>query len=140
MLDLNAIGRAAKDLNLINEIKNLNLLRFNFPSKSARTFRTTQYKGRRMARRSAIDVIDSESVDPDSISSAFCIRDFSWFAVWIRRLNCVDLLECLQTLKVEFHYWIQKYERAFASEEILRLINTHGTMTPYKESEIHMRK
>jgi len=37
--------RAAKDLNLIklNEIKNLNLLRFNFPSKSARTFRTTQY-------------------------------------------------------------------------------------------------
>ena len=27
--------RAAKDLNLINEIKNLNLLRFNFPSKSA---------------------------------------------------------------------------------------------------------
>ena len=26
--------RAAKDLNLINEIKNLNLLRFNFPSKS----------------------------------------------------------------------------------------------------------
>jgi len=29
--------RAAKDLNLINEIKNLNL-RFNFPSKSARTF------------------------------------------------------------------------------------------------------
>jgi len=25
---------AAKDLNLINEIKNLNLLRFNFPSKS----------------------------------------------------------------------------------------------------------
>jgi len=34
--------RAAKDLNLINEIKNLNLLRFNFPSKSARTFRTTQ--------------------------------------------------------------------------------------------------
>jgi len=25
--------RAAKDLNLINEIKNLNLLRFNFPSK-----------------------------------------------------------------------------------------------------------
>ena len=32
--------RAAKDLNLINEIKNLNLLRFNFPSKSARTFRT----------------------------------------------------------------------------------------------------
>jgi len=35
--------RAAKDLNLINEIKNLNLLRFNFPSKSARTFRTIQY-------------------------------------------------------------------------------------------------
>jgi len=35
--------RAVKDLNLINEIKNLNLLRFNFPSKSARTFRTTQY-------------------------------------------------------------------------------------------------
>jgi len=35
--------RAAKDLNLINEIKNLNLLRFNFPSKSARIFRTTQY-------------------------------------------------------------------------------------------------
>jgi len=35
--------RAAKDLNLINEIKNLNLLRFNFSSKSARTFRTTQY-------------------------------------------------------------------------------------------------
>ena len=35
--------RAAKDLNLINEIKNLNLLRFNFPSKSVRTFRTTQY-------------------------------------------------------------------------------------------------
>ena len=35
--------RAAKDLNLINEIKNLNLLRFNFPSKSARTFQTTQY-------------------------------------------------------------------------------------------------
>jgi len=35
--------RAAKDLNLINEIKNLNLLRFNFLSKSARTFRTTQY-------------------------------------------------------------------------------------------------
>ena len=34
---------AAKDLNLINEIKNLNLLPFNFPSKSARTFRTTQY-------------------------------------------------------------------------------------------------
>jgi len=34
--------RAAKDLNLINEIKNLNLLRFNFPSKSARTFWTTQ--------------------------------------------------------------------------------------------------
>ena len=31
--------RAAKDLNLINEIKNLNL-RFNFSSKSARTFRT----------------------------------------------------------------------------------------------------
>ena len=27
--------RAAKDLNLINEIKNLNLLRFNFLSKSA---------------------------------------------------------------------------------------------------------
>ena len=27
--------RAAKDFNLINEIKNLNLLRFNFPSKSA---------------------------------------------------------------------------------------------------------
>jgi len=26
---------AAKDLNLINEIKNLNLLRFNFPSKLA---------------------------------------------------------------------------------------------------------
>jgi len=40
---LNIIGkvRAAKDLNLINEIKNLNLLRFNFPSKSARIFRTT---------------------------------------------------------------------------------------------------
>jgi len=44
---LNIIGkvRAAKDLNLINEIKNLNLkiylLHFNFPSKSARTFRTT---------------------------------------------------------------------------------------------------
>ena len=36
--------RAAKDLNLINEIKNLNLLRFNFPSKSARTFRTTNNK------------------------------------------------------------------------------------------------
>ena len=72
--------RAAKDLNLINEIKNLNL-RFNFPSKSARTFRTTQYKGRRVARRSTIDVIDSESVDPDSIPSAFCIRNFSWFAV-----------------------------------------------------------
>jgi len=37
--------RAAKDLNkdLINEIKNLNLPRFNFLSKSARTFRTTQY-------------------------------------------------------------------------------------------------
>jgi len=34
--------RAAKDLNLINEIKNLNLLRFNFPSKSARTFWTIQ--------------------------------------------------------------------------------------------------
>jgi len=34
--------RAAKDLNLINEIKNLNL-RFNFSSKSARTFRTTKY-------------------------------------------------------------------------------------------------
>jgi len=34
---------AAKDLNLINEIKNLNLLRFNFPSKLAQTFRTTQY-------------------------------------------------------------------------------------------------
>jgi len=31
--------RAAKDLNLTNEIKNLNLLRFNFPSKLARTFR-----------------------------------------------------------------------------------------------------
>jgi len=31
--------RAAKDLNLINEIKNLNLLRFNFLSKSARTFK-----------------------------------------------------------------------------------------------------
>ena len=27
--------RIAKDLNLINKIKNLNLLRFNFPSKSA---------------------------------------------------------------------------------------------------------
>ena len=35
--------RAAKDLNLINEIKNLNLLCFNFPSKPARIFRTTQY-------------------------------------------------------------------------------------------------
>ena len=35
--------RAAKDLNLINEIKNLNLLRFNSPSKSVQTFRTTQY-------------------------------------------------------------------------------------------------
>ena len=34
--------RAAKDLNLINKIKNLNL-RFNFLSKSARTFQTTQY-------------------------------------------------------------------------------------------------
>jgi len=30
--------RAAKDLNLINEIKNLNLLRFNFPSKIGTNF------------------------------------------------------------------------------------------------------
>ena len=35
--------RATKDLNLINEIKNLNLLRFNFPSKSARILRTIRY-------------------------------------------------------------------------------------------------
>jgi len=28
-------SESVKDLNIINEIKNLNLLRFNFPSKSA---------------------------------------------------------------------------------------------------------